>query len=281
MLSTNSKCSPLSKSCSKFTCFSHKQLKHIATQINNTYSGKISTTSNKDKLWKDINTFMLTYCNSRDELCWINKSQLNLGTLRNAFKPSKPLEWQYNPRAWLSNLDIYDVLSQYSQRFRTFHFVGVFPIDYDHEESPGHCIVDELCKMNVANLLKQNKKQIGIVFNLDKHYEPGSHWVAVNIGIHPSCKNFGCFYYDSNAQEPPREVVKLFNAIENQLHLLYPTRKIKNTYNTIRKQFKNTECGMFCILFVIKCMKHYKFERIIQIDEYDDDVFKYRDILFI
>ena len=278
---STTKCSSSSKSCTKFTCFSHKQLRHIATQINNAYSRKISTKSNKDKLWKDINYFMLSYCKSKDELCWVNNSELNLGTLRNVMKPSKPVEWKHNPRAWLSNIDIYDVLSQYSERFRTFYFVGVFPIDYDYKLSPGNCIVNELCNINISQLLKEKKKQIGIVFNLDKHHEPGSHWVAVNIGLHPSCKNFGCFYYDSNAQDPPSEVEHLFEVVVEQLHQIYPKRKIKITHNTLRKQFKNTECGMFCILFIIKCMRHYKFKQIIEIDEYDDEVFNYRNVLFI
>ena len=57
------------------------------------------------------------------------------------------------------------------------------PIDFDEKYSMGSCIVDELCTLNLNSVKKRNKKRIGIVFNLDKHNESGSHWVAMFIDL--------------------------------------------------------------------------------------------------
>ena len=45
----------------------------------------------------------------------------------------------------------------------------------------GKCIVDELCKMNLGSNVRNNKKKIGIVFNLDRHDQSGSRgWTCVH-----------------------------------------------------------------------------------------------------
>jgi hypothetical protein len=170
-----------------YTCFTYDQLKNIAVKYNKRQDDKktrIVVSKEKNKLWKNINRKMRRICDD-DESCWIN----NDTELKERFRPKAPLEWKRNPRTWLSNFDIYKVLKQYEKKYPTFEHVGVFPRNYD-DLLLGQCVSDELCNINMKELLGRRKYQLGIVFNLDPHDQPGSHWVAVYINISNSEKRF-------------------------------------------------------------------------------------------
>ena len=202
-------CAP-NVSDNSFTCFTYQQLKSIAKKFNQTSDEKIKISRKKDVLWKKIYEKMKYKCN--DELCWVNNDKL-----MQRFRPKRPNEWHSNPREWLSNFDIQKVMVQYEKKYKTFKFLGVFPDDYDHKIFMNTCVAEELCKLDVAELLKDNKYQLGMVFNTDPHYLGGSHWVAIYANINESLDKYGFYYYDSNAQKPSKYIIKLFNQIKAQL----------------------------------------------------------------
>ena len=138
------------------------------------------------------------------------------------------------------------------------------------------------CNINIPSIIKIGVKQLGIVFNLDKHYQSGSHWVSIYIGLNPKSANYGCYYFDSNGIGPTTEINTLFNNISSQMKLYDPKnhQKFHVTHNTIQKQFKNTECGMFSIYFILSCLQKKSFKSITENSIYDDDVFKLRSVLF-
>ena len=72
-------------------------------------------------------------------------------------------------------------MNQYEDRFEDFLFLGPVPIDFDSKDSYGKCIIPEICKLNIKELTDDNIYKIGIIFNLDKHDQPGSHWVSLYI----------------------------------------------------------------------------------------------------
>ena len=41
--------------------------------------------------------------------------------------------------------------------------------------------MEKLCEFSLKDTMQNNKTKIGIIFNLDKHNKPGSHWVAMFI----------------------------------------------------------------------------------------------------
>ena len=47
----------------------------------------------------------------------------------------------------------------------------------------GKCVWEELCKFELEKQIEKGKNKIGIIFNLDKHYQSGSHWVSLFIDI--------------------------------------------------------------------------------------------------
>ena len=66
---------------------------------------------------------------------------------------------------------------------KKFVFIGPSPQDFDAEDG-NNCVWPELCRFNLA----KSKPKIGIIFNLDNHNQPGSHWVA--MFIHKNTKRF-------------------------------------------------------------------------------------------
>ena len=105
------------------------------------------------------------------------------GKLKKSFKPIKPKSWNSNKFEWLSTTDIENVIKQYENEYPNFRFIGAVPIDFDSTYGVGQCIVNELCKINLKKMLLAKIFQIGIVFNLDKHDQDGSHWVSMFIDL--------------------------------------------------------------------------------------------------
>ena len=113
------------------------------------------------------------------------------------------------------------------------------------------------------------KTKTGIIFNLDKHDEPGSHWVCAFIDLDKSA----AYYFDSYGYEPPAEIAALLKRCKDQ--------GCKNIYyNDIRHQRKGSECGMYC-LFVLICLLNGKDFLKICKDVIDDDTMNsFRNVIF-
>ena len=255
------------------TCFTYKQLQSIAKKFNSTAAAKtkISISKKKDVLWNQIHKQMKYKCNN-DESCWTDDNKL-----LQQFRPKKPKEWNSNPREWLSNFDIQKVMIQYEKKYKTFKFLGVFPDDYDHKIFMNTCVAEELCNLDINDLLKNNKYQLGTIFNTDPHYLGGSHWVAVYVNTDKKSNKYGFYYYDSNAQQPSKYIVKLYNEIKSQLEHNTKSKNFAIHINDNKHQFKNTECGMFSMDFIINMLKRTNtFKMVTGRNISDDDVFKLR-----
>jgi len=193
--------------------------------------------------------------------------------------PERPASWYRNPRTWLSNFEIQNVLILYKNdpKFK-YNLLGVFPIDFSISDSNGTCMYSKFCTIDIKQLSKKHSF-IGFVTNLDKHDEPGSHWTSTFIVINPKLPTYGAYYYDSSGQkEIPIYLRDFMNSIQIQCETMYPRKKFNIITNNKKHQFKNTECGMFSILFQIRWLnKHIvkknktSFQEIISNPFIDDD----------
>jgi hypothetical protein len=231
--------------------------------------------------------------NCKDEACWIEQEPIQeiKHSLASNYRPSMPSEWKTNTRLWLNTQDIEKVMQQYKDE--SFKFLGVFPVDFNQKIS-GTCISRNMCNFNATDLITDGTTQFGIIFNLDKHDKPGSHWVACYCNMDPRFSKYGICYYDSGGVEPPKYIRDFIKLVRDQVskhwesksHSQYQTSKIFVVkYNDKVHQNKNTECGIFSMLFNILCKEYpnetyRKTRNRIPVHKNDDFVHQLRYILY-
>lgn len=244
----NKYCAPPRKN-EKYTCFTKKSLKKIGNIWNEKNPNDlINLELNKKKLWDLIRSKFLKDTDCQDDYCLLKNplvKEIKDGEIiYETFIPSMPKDWNNNHKAWLSTLDIQRVLLQYESIDPHFEFIGPSPIDYD-EKIGGICVTEELCKFNLEKYFKEKKYKIGIVFNLDRHDQGGSHWVSLFIDIMKG----GIYFFDSVGKKPKKEISRLMEKIKKQGNLLLQNkiidtdnfdRKYMLTFSDVKKINKNT-----------------------------------------
>jgi hypothetical protein len=260
-------CSPYHEKFNKQhkTCFSKPQLINISKTL-----GIKSTNITKQELWNQINANMLNTCDHGNEHCWLDRTNKQLNT----HVPKQPNMWKSNPYTWLTNFDILNVMVQYEKKYPKFKFFGVFPIDFAEKYGMSQCISVEICNVLLSKFKRFS--QFGIIFNLDKHYQSGSHWVSVFFNTDKTMSNYGFYFFDSTSSKIPAEILNFAKSIKKQIK--DPSFRIHQ--NIVQKQFKNSECGMFSLNFIIELLKNRPFIDIVNDKFYDEHVHKLRNILF-
>jgi len=248
-ISSDMNCSPAVQSMKiKHSCYTPHILMQIRDAYNESHNNeeKIHDTD-PSKIWSILNE-RLVHCKKED--CWLNQlkdEHLRKRIDRYIFAPDQPPEWNDNPNAWLSNFDILNVLEQYEQTYKDFEFIGPTPIDFDTVLDKSRCVYNELCHFHLKTLVKQGKKKIGIVFNLDKHDQGGSHWVSLFVDV----ENQFLFFFDSAGSRCPKAIMALVKRIKEQAStdLNQKWKFYQNYPNT--HQHSNTECGVYSLFFII------------------------------
>jgi hypothetical protein len=154
-------------------------------------------------------------------------------------------------------------------------------MDFDSKVGFGQCVINELCNIKLASLLEKGKRKLGVIFNLDKHTQSGSHWVAMWArfpGTETSSKGEIC-YWDSYGMRPNPEVVVLMNRLESQAKAL--GHPVVININKRRHQYKNTECGVYCIYFLTSFLEGRAFKDIVDNIIGDDKMFEKRKDFFV
>lgn len=271
---TKKYCAPGKKKYS-FTCFNKKSLLKISKAWNKEHPNNKIPTKNKTgrQLWDTINKKLRKKCSN--ELCWTKQNFIKDKEISKNFKPKKPRSWNSNKFEWLSTIDIENVIKQYEDEYPNFKFIGAVPIDFDETYGLGSCIVNELCKIDLRKMILNKVFQIGIVFNLDKHDQDGSHWVSMFIDL----KKDGIYYFDSYGSPEPKEVKKLAKRLLNQAKELGKSKMVYRV-NDVRHQFRNSECGVYSINFIVEMLRGITFEEYVKDVIKDMEMNEKRDVYF-
>lgn len=258
----------------------------------------VNESSSQKELWELINKIVKKYFNCDNELCWSSLPFIKQkNVLLKRFKPFKPKEWYKDRLTWLNTTDIENVMEQYQTRFPTFKFLGVSPIDYDYRFEDNECVTDEICNLNIKELYDNGIRSLGAVFNLDTHDQGGSHWVS----LYSDFNEREVYYFDSYGLRPPHDVRKLMKEISRQ-SINIPNLKDKveqdkkgvcldecqpenqelfsTYYNDIRHQFRNSECGVYSMHFIISFLEGKTFLEIIKNIINDEQMNKNRDVYY-
>lgn len=192
-------------------------------------------------------------------------------------RPRAPKEWALNRYEWLSSDDIDAIEKNYTEVFNDYYYVGSVPIDFDLQDETRKCLVSALCSMKLDELYKKGKQRIGIVINTDPHDGPGQHWVAVFCDIRPELEYPRMTYFDSYAMIPEPEIKTLMRRWKQQWDATgVHSKKMKLTYNRTRHQYKDSECGMYCLYFHYACLMNLSMDKKVP----DDVVNAFRNLLF-
>jgi hypothetical protein len=247
-------CSPFvrGKTVSNDTCYTNTILLQIKDAYNKNPQHLNTRINSNDPLiiLDELKDRLSGVCNKED--CWLSLLSKEQQTVldKTVFAPDKPTEWNKNPNEWLSNYDILNVLKQYEEKHPEFKFIGPTPIDFDSRPTGSKsCVWNDLCTFSLDSYIKRNVTQIGIIFNLDKHNESGSHWVSLFINI----PNKTIFYFDSAANKTPKEIKTFVKRVQTQggggWNGKGGYRYLENYPNQHQKS--DTECGMYSLYFII------------------------------
>lgn len=203
------------------------------------------TTSNTKEIWEQLRIKMKE---CKDEQCWINnlfQQEMRERLHEFIFSPNKPYSWAKDPNEWLSNHDIEAVMNQYEKSDPSFKFIGTTFVDWEAMDGDT-CVEPELCSFDLKEMIDSKITKIGVIFNLDVHTGPGTHWTSMFIDITDKF----IFYFDSNGTKTPKRIKSLAEKIQAQGKEL----DIRFTFyenHPFVHQYTNSECGMYSLFFII------------------------------
>jgi len=272
------KCAP-TKQFKDGSCISLTTLVQMANAYNIEYSKdpiRLSTklevlnpSKYKKYLVKQFNK-KLKSC--EDQKCWSKQSfikhldgNVKDELTKNTFRPKGP-QGQFT---WLNTLNINHVFDQYMAKHNDFKFFGAVPIDFDDLD------YYELRGLDFSKLVDEGKTKIGVVFNLDKHNQPGSHWV----GLYADLDAGTVYFSDSYGIKPDKRIANFMRRIAKFIEG-DTEKKAVVEYNNVRHQFGNSECGVYSISFILRLLRGDSFENITENVVDDDTINKCRNYYF-
>ena len=264
------RCAPGKYDSANNTCFGQEQLIEMASAYNrylvkaklnpnrvnlpNADLINLNNKLNKPYLLMELKKRFDHICKG-DELCLTQQSFMNEivremrdDIVNNTFRPDGPVE----AKDWLSTQHINNIMKQYEPIYPDFKFLGAVPLDCDiHAFCPLH-------RIDMDKYLSNRISKLGIVFNMDKFGDPGSHWVSMYIDI----ANGEIYYCDSNGKKP----IDNMNTVISQFLDYYKKKTGKNAiykYNNKSYQKDKSECGVYSCNFIIRKLAGESFDDIV------------------
>ena len=232
------------------TCYSSEALARLRDMWNRRHPDSIITSTSPAEIWHSLKNKLGNACNS--EACWLKQSFASEGlpdsALAYTFAPLAPKAWDKKPSTWLNSDDISRVMKHVEHANKDFAFFGPTPIDFDKRLHFGQCVWNDICKIDLRSLIEQGKTKLGFIFNIDPHHKDGSHWVAMYADLDTGQVT----YMDSYGVEAPKEVLKLYERMRRQCASL--GRKLSFNAISRRHQKGDSECGMYCLSFIINML---------------------------
>jgi hypothetical protein len=251
------------------TCFTLDELHKIANDYNDKYPDQINISPSKSDMVTSLTNKLTQFC--PDQTCWATLKFLknnNDNKLSMAFKPKGP-GGQFE---WLSTTEINECMERFMATYPNFLFIGAVPMDIEDLNEFG------VKSLNYDKLINIGKTIIAIIYNLDEHYKPGSHWVAFYIDF----KKKQIYYSDSAGKPPEKRIKRLVKKLAEKFYFDDTGKKMslplesymnKNNpnvieqqynirFNTVQHQFGGSECGVYSINFITRLLRGDTFDEI-------------------
>lgn len=239
-------CAP-SKTSTSWTCYSSSQLRTLKKRYNKHHSNKIKAKRPRH-IWNALKE-RLQHCTQ--ESCFATSLDAYHVKVA-AFAPTRPMSWEKKITEWLSSDDITPVMRQYERVHKDFRYIGPSPADFYYRVN-GTCVWEDLCRFRIEKSIKDGHVKVGIIFNLDEHNGPGTHWVAVYLDLVKKI-----MYYFDSAGDP----------IEEEPHILTLYEKLKKQDSAMKleqnhpveHQYGESECGMYAMFFIVTMLETNNFK---------------------
>jgi hypothetical protein len=247
------------------TCYDERALQQLASAWNASGRGRqIEGVAAKGvpALRRELRARLSSVCAKRAgsaDACWAEALGASRdGSVAKALRPKRPAAWDAKPNAWLSNYDIAAVMRQYAAtpEFR-FEFLGVVPVDFAEPTAvAGNCYEPQLCQLRLATLADAGKAVAGLIINLDRHDEPGSHWTSLLAVLDPALPSYGAYYYDSTGAAWPAPVRRYMQQWQAQMRARNPRADFPLRHSRARHQY-----GMFAMFHQILWLERLRQDR--------------------
>jgi hypothetical protein len=257
------------------TCFARDELEEIADRYSRAHNRE-SILAESMKTAKLVTA--LSDRLGRESWRWPDAVDVK-SLQQRALRPARPCAWNRDDRTWLYSTDIHKVMKQYEDLHPEFAFLGVFASDDFARLPNGSCASGgSTCAFSARDLRARGKTRFGLVFNLDRHDQSGSHWVACYCGMDEKALNYGVHYYDSVGRPPLPHIAEFMDRVVADLG---SPEGFGISYNVVKRQYKDTECGMFSMFFLIHCLEgKLTFREICEAMVKDDAVHALRSVLY-
>jgi len=245
-------CSPLVRNCKTGSCLDRQGLLHYIRLYNRHHANQIHLNGyHTDAELVELINNNLEPCQGKGDWCWADQHfAVDDPIIQSRYKPKIP-RTRYQ---WLKTTDIDKVIRPYEEIYPDFKYLATVPLDFDKLRN------FRLSYLNYCTLYnKDGKRKIGAVFNLDTSDKRGSHWVSMFADLD---KHYVAFFDSVGVRNPPREITLLMNSIKRQIERCahhrfnrYVANNVNLKVNRRNIQKGNTECGVFCIYFILKCLE--------------------------
>jgi len=206
-------------------------------------------------------------CWGQQEFIRNMEEKARLEFIKHTHRPNSP----QGKFEWLSTFDINGSMDQYYKEDNGYKFFGAVPMDF--ADLPGleisHVDYDQYCQQCI--------NKMGIIFNLDNHDQPGSHWTAMYTDFDKG----NIFYFDSFGTKPEPRVRALMRQHARYLQSQgKDINKIRVDYNKVQHQKGNSECGVYSINFLVRMARGDDFDKLCNNPISDKQINKCRRVYF-
>ena len=261
------------------SCITLSVLVEMVNAYNKVNEDKIKTNTRAQILYpKKYKKYLLKKINDRyknvcdGQLCWMQQDFIKY---MNEFMRTELEKYTLRPLGpdgkfeWLNTININDVMEQYEKVNKDFKFLGAIPIDFQEINLEG------VADINLDEYYNKNITKFGVVFNLDEHWQSGSHWV----GMYADIKKGQVYFYDSYGTSANKRIIKFMEKFD-KFHRNKFDKKCDVRHNTTRHQYENSECGVYSLNFIIQLLGGKKMDYIINTKVKDKVINKLRNKLF-
>ena len=208
-----------------------------------------------------------------DQMCWLKQKFMTKldkkrfdDITKNTFRPKTP----QGKFKWLNTINLDDVMKQYEEMYKDFKYLGTVPMDFDHIEKKYN-----LSNINYKKMIDEGITKYGSVINFDNHDEDGSHWVGIFVNFSTG----EISYFDSYGDEVPPKINDYMNNMVALYKKLCKKDAVKKV-NDQRHQYKNSECGVYSINFILKSLSGKDMDDIFNNIVDDDNINLCRSVYF-